>query len=128
MTDFKTPMARALGLGSAHDGVHHWWSQRMTSAALVPLTILALFPIAGAIGAPREEVLATFADPWNAVVTILFLAVMFKHLHQGLQVVIEDYVHHPGRRIAALTASTFFCGLFGVAGVFAVARIAFGAA
>ncbi len=123
---FKTPKSRVIGLGSAKDGVHHWWSQRMTSAALAPLSILALFPLGSAIGGSYEEVREVIGDPFNAIVLILFIAVAFKHLAQGLQVVIEDYVHHPGYRTGAIVATSLLCGLFGVTGVFAVAKIAFG--
>lgn len=122
---YKTDYARVAGLGSAREGVGHWWAQRVTSVALIPLTLLALFPFARALGAGREAVIATYADPFNAIVAILFLAVTFRHLQQGLQVVIEDYVHDKGLRTAALLANTFFCALFGLAGVFGVCRIAF---
>jgi succinate dehydrogenase / fumarate reductase, membrane anchor subunit len=122
--DFKTPKSRVIGLGSAKDGVHHWWTQRLTAVALIPLTILALFPLAGAIGGSYEEVRETFANPFNAIVMILFIAVAFRHLALGLQVVIEDYVSNHGTRTALLLATVLLCGLFGLSGVFAVAKIA----
>jgi succinate dehydrogenase / fumarate reductase membrane anchor subunit len=123
---YKTPMGRVLGLGSAKDGVEHWWSQRVTSIALIPLTLFAILPLGSAIGAGLDTVLATYRNPWNALVMILFVAVSFKHLHQGLQVVIEDYVHDKAARTGALLANTGFCAVMGLAGVFGVARIAFG--
>lgn len=123
---YKTPMGRVLGLGSAKDGVEHWWSQRLSAIAMVPLTVLAILPLGSAIGAGRETVLITYANPWNAIVMILFLAVGFKHLQYGLQVVIEDYVHDKGARTALLLANTGFCMVMGLAGVFGVAKIAFG--
>ncbi len=123
---YKTPMSRVIGLGSAKDGVEHWWGQRVTSVALVPLTILAIFPLAGSIGSSFEEVRETYSNPFHAIIAILFVAVTFKHLAQGLQVVIEDYVHHKGIRTAALLANTLLCGLFGLTGVFAIAKMAFG--
>ena len=124
---YNTDYARVDGLGAAREGVGHWWAQRVTSVALIPLTLLALFPFARALGAGHEAVIATYADPFNAIVAILFLAVTFRHLQQGLQVVIEDYVHGKALRTAALLANTFFCALFGLAGVFGVCRIAFAA-
>lgn len=122
---FKTPKGLAAGLGSAGTGTHHWWTQRISSVALVPLTIFAIFPFARALGGEHADVLATYANPLNAIVAILFLAVTFHHLMQGLQVVIEDYVHHKGWRTGLLLGNTMFCAAFGLAGIFAVLKIAF---
>ena len=123
----KTPMNRVLGLGSAKDGVEHWWSQRISSIALIPLTILFVIPFAQTLGGGYAEMRAVYANPFHAVVAILFIAVTFWHLAQGLQVVIEDYVHGKAMRTSLLLANTLSCGLLGVAGVFAIAKIAFGA-
>ena len=101
--------------------------QRVTAVALIPLTLLAVLPLAGALGKDHAEVLATYQSPWTAIFTILFIAVAFNHLRLGLQVVIEDYVHDKAIRTALLLGNTMFCVLFGFAGVFAVAKIAFGA-
>ena len=109
---YKTDMSRVIGLGSAKEGVEHWWGQRVTAVAMIPLTLLFIFPLAAVMG-----------GSWEA---ILFIAVMFRHLSLGLQVVIEDYVHGKAARTAALLANTGFCWLFGLTGVFAVAKIAFG--
>jgi succinate dehydrogenase / fumarate reductase membrane anchor subunit len=124
---FKTPMGRVLGLGSAHEGVEHWWSQRVTSIALIPLTLLAVVPLGRAIGSDLEAVRATYANPWNALVMVLFIAVTFRHLQQGLQVVIEDYVHARPWRTGLLLGNTAFCWVVGLTGVFGVAKLAFGA-
>lgn len=124
---FKTPKTLATGLGSAGAGTHHWWTQRITSVALVPLTVLFLFPFVGALGAERAVILETYANPFNAIVAILFVAVTFHHLAQGLQVVIEDYVHQKGWRTALLLANTMGCATLGFAGVFAILKIAFSA-
>ena len=123
---YNTSMSRVIGLGSAKDGVHHWWGQRLTSLALIPLSALFVIPLAGAIGGSFEYVRALYASPFNAIVAILFIAVTFRHLQQGLQVVIEDYVHARGPLIAALLGNILFCWLFGLTGVFAVAKMAFG--
>jgi len=122
---FKTPKVLATGLGSAKSGTHHWWSMRVSSIALIPLTVLAIIPFAGSLGTDHDDVLETYANPFNAIVAVLFLAVMFHHLMQGLQVVIEDYVHHKGWRTALLLGSAMFCAAFGFAGIFAVMKIAF---
>lgn len=124
---FKTDYARVAGLGAARHGVAHWWAQRVTAVALIPLTALAVIPFARAVGAGHEAVLATYGHPLHAIVAILFLAVAFRHLHQGLQVVIEDYVHAKAARTAALLGNTMFCALFGLIGAFGVGKIAFAA-
>ena len=125
--DMRTPMARVLGLGSAKDGVEHWWGQRVTSIALIPLTVLAILPLGRAIGAGHEAVLATYQNPWNALVMVLFIAVTFRHLQQGLQVVIEDYVHAKPWRTGLLLANTGLCAVGGLMGVFGVLKIALAA-
>ena len=122
---FKTPRGLASGLGSAGTGTHHWWQHRVSSVALIPLTVLAIFPFADGLGDDHSEVLEIYSNPFNAIVAVLFLATSFHHLMQGLQVVIEDYVHHKGARTLALMGNTMFCAAFGFAGIFAVLKIAF---
>ncbi len=122
---FKTSRARVSGLGASGEGTHHWWTQRITSVALIPLTILFVIPFARALGGPHGEVVALYANPFQALVAVLFLAVGFHHLAHGLQVVIEDYVHAKGWRTALLLGNTMFCFAFGFAGIFAVLKIAF---
>ena len=121
---FQTDRSRAHGLGSAKEGSDHWWSQRVTAVALVPLGLLFVFPFAMALGDGHEAVMALYANPFHAIVAALFMIVAFNHLRLGLQVVIEDYVHGAPRNVMLL-ANTFFCGAFALAGVFAVAKIAF---
>ena len=122
---YRTPRARVSGLGPGHGGTEHWWHQRLSSIALVPLTVLFVVPFVRALGQPHAEVLATYANPFNAVVALLFLAVGFHHLKQGNQVVIEDYVSSKAWRTGLLIANTMFCAFFALAGIFAVLKIAF---
>jgi succinate dehydrogenase / fumarate reductase, membrane anchor subunit len=122
---YLTDRARVNGLGSAKDGTGHWWSQRITAIAQVPLTLLFIFPFVQSLGDAHAEVLATYGNPFHAIVAILFILVTFYHLQQGLQVVIEDYVHGKAARTAALLANTLLTSAVGLTGVFAVARIAF---
>lgn len=124
--DFRTDRNRVLGLGSAHHGAGHWWAQRITSVALIPLTLLFVFPFARALGQSHAEVRAIYHSPWNALVAVLFLGVGFWHLAQGLQVVIEDYVPAKATRTALLLLNTMLNGALAVAGIFAVAKLAFG--
>ena len=122
---FRTDRQRVLGLGTAKEGTGHWWSQRITSIALVPLTLFFLFPFARNLGADLETVRAAYAHPFNAVIAILFLLVGFHHLQQGVQVVVEDYVQGKALRTGALLANTLICWAFALTGVFAVAKLAF---
>jgi succinate dehydrogenase membrane anchor subunit len=122
---FRTDRQRVQGLGSSGDGVGHWWSQRITSIALVPLALVFIFPFAQALGSSFAEVREVYGHPFNAVVAILFLAVGFRHLQQGIQVVIEDYVHDKPLQIGLLLANTLLTLAFAMTGIFAVARIAF---
>jgi len=124
---FKTDRMRVAGLGSAHEGSGHWWSQRLTSVALVPLTLLFVFPLSYNLGAGHARVLEAYSHPFNAIVAVLFIATVFRHLQQGLQVVIEDYVHGKAVRTGLLVGNVLFCWLCGLTGVFALAKIAFSA-
>jgi len=122
---YRTDRARVTGLGTAGEGTAHWWSQRITSIALVPVTLLFIFPFVGALGGSYEEVRAVYQNPFNAIVAVLFIGATFLHLQQGLQVVIEDYVSSTGLRTAMLLANTLLTWVFGLTGVFAVLKIAF---
>lgn len=123
----NTAMNRAIGLGSAHEGVGHWWMQRVSSIALIPLTVLVAPPIASAIGSGPEAAQALFASPFFTIIAVLFVAVSFWHLAQGLQVVIEDYVHESWSRTALLLANTMGCAVLAVGGVYAILKISFAA-
>lgn len=127
MADMRTPARRAAGLGSARSGTAHWIGINRTSILLIPLVLLALPPLAASLGAPYEVMRDTYQDPVNAIVLILLIGVTFRHLQQGLQVVIEDYVHDEPWRTVSLLGNVALCGAAGLAGVFAVAKIAFGA-
>lgn len=124
---FRTNSARVEGLGTAREGTGTWLSQRLSSLALVPLTLLFIVPFVHSLGQDFEAVRATYARPFNAIVAILFILVNFHHLQQGLQVVVEDYVHGKAARSVLLLANMGFCWALGLVGVFAVAKIAFAA-
>lgn len=123
--DFQTDRSRVIGLGSAKEGTGHFWTQRVSAVALVPLALLFLFPFVTALGGSFESVQATYAHPFNAITAILFIITVCFHMQLGLQVVIEDYIHSKLTRTIALLGSTFFCWALGLTGVFAVAKIAF---
>lgn len=124
MMSYRTDRQRVEGLGSAKEGVGHWWSQRITSIALVPLTLLFIFPFASHLGGDYATVRAAYAHPFNAIVALLLIVAVAAHLRQGLQVVIEDYVHGKAMLVALVLINTLFCWALGLIGVFAVARLA----
>jgi succinate dehydrogenase / fumarate reductase membrane anchor subunit len=124
---YKTDMGRVIGLGSAKEGTHEWWIGRLTSVALIPLTLCFLYNVAGLIGGTHAEVLAAFQSPFTAITTILFIFIAFVHLAGGLQEVIVDYVHGKALLVVLLVSTKLLCWSMGFAGAFAVAKLAFGA-
>lgn len=90
----RTPLARVRHLGSAKDGTHHWWLQRVTAIALVPLALWFVASVVSLAGAGHAEVAAWAGGPLTATLLVLLLVATFYHAVLGLQVVIEDYVHH----------------------------------
>lgn len=122
---FRTDRQRVHGLGTSHTGAHHWWSQRLTAVGMLILVPFFLFPFVRALGTDFETVREIYGHPFNAVVAMLTLAVGFLHLQQGLQVVIEDYVHEKPVLVAMLVANVVLCAAFAMTGIFAVAKIAF---
>jgi len=124
----RSPMRRVLGLGSAQSGVHHWWLQRLTSIALVPLTIWFLVSLLALPSLGYETVIAWMSQSWTALLLVLFVLVATWHSQLGVRVVVEDYVHGAGTRTLTLVIVTFAHALIAVAGVFAVLKVAFGAA
>jgi succinate dehydrogenase / fumarate reductase membrane anchor subunit len=121
----RTPLGRARGLGSAKGGTHHWWMQRLTAVALLPLVIWFIVAMIGRLGADHAAISTWLAAPLPAVLMILFIVAMFHHAQLGLQVVIEDYVHSEGVKFALLTIVKLASIAFAVAGVFAVFKVAF---
>jgi succinate dehydrogenase / fumarate reductase, membrane anchor subunit len=122
----RTPLARAIGLGSAKEGVEHWWAQRLGAIALVPLSLWFVGSVIALAGADRALVVEWLASPVSAVAMVLFLGVGFHHAALGVQVVIEDYVHGEGAKFAALILNKLVCFALAAAGIFAVLRISFG--
>ncbi|MCC7282372.1 MAG: succinate dehydrogenase, hydrophobic membrane anchor protein [Acetobacteraceae bacterium] len=120
----RSALGRVRGLGSAHAGVAHWVAQRLTAVALLPLTLWFVVSIVGMLGASQAEVRAWIASPLASVLLLLLVAATFHHLSLGLQVVIEDYVHHEEAKLAAQIAQKFACVLLGVAGCLSILRIA----
>ncbi len=122
---FRTDRQRVKGLGTAGGGTGHWWAQRVTAVALVPLALCFVFPFARSLGHDFLTVREVYSHPFNAVVAILFIAVGFYHLQLGIQVVVEDYIHDKPLRTLLSIANTLLTWAFALTGIFAVAKIAF---
>ena len=125
MSNFRTPLKKVKGLGSAKEGTGHFWTQRLTALALVPLVLWLAFSVASLPGMDYVAIREWLSQPFNAIVMILFLIAGFHHARLGLQVVIEDYISSHVTRTAAIIAVTFIAAALGVTGVFSVLRIAF---
>lgn len=124
----RSPLARARGLGSAKSGVEHWWGQRVSAVALVPLSLWFVASLLAHVGADYASVIAWLSAPLPAVLMILYLAALFHHSQLGLQVVIEDYVHTPSLKFASIIVLQFANVLLAVAAVVSVLMIVFGGA
>jgi len=127
MTSFRTPLGKVLGLGSAKSGVHHWWMERVTALAGVPLVLFLLGFIAATAGGGHAAVIAAIRHPLVAALLVLAIVIIVRHMQLGMQVIIEDYVHGRMVLIISLLANSLFCVAVAVAGVAAVLAICFGA-
>lgn len=122
----RAPLARARGLGSAKDGFHHWWLQRLTALVMIPLGVwFVLQFISQLAGAERADVAAWLENPFVAIALVVFLVAMLIHAKLGIQTVLEDYVHTHTRKIVLLLINQFlFIGL-AIVSVFAVVKLHF---
>jgi succinate dehydrogenase / fumarate reductase membrane anchor subunit len=128
MKSLRSPLGNVVGLGSAKGGAHHWWLQRLTSIALVPLTIWFVVSLLSLPGFDRVTVITWMAQSWTALLLILLVLVATWHSQLGVRVVVEDYVPGSGAKTLILVIVTFAHALIAVAGVFAVLKVAFGGA
>ena len=119
----RSPLGRARGLGSARAGATHWWVQRLTSLALVPLTLWFLCAMVRMLGATRDDVVSWMAGPLPIVLMIALVIATFHHMQPGLQVVIEDYVHHEGLRIGSILLVKGLSLLLALACIVSVLRL-----
>ena len=123
----RTPLGRVLGKGAAKEGVHHWWLQRVTSVALIPLAVSFVVSLLSLPSLDYPTVHSWLHQSWTAVLMVLFIWLACWHSKLGLQVVIEDYVHG-GTKTLLLILSTFGHTLVAAASIFAVLKVAFGSA
>ncbi|MGU3573970.1 succinate dehydrogenase, hydrophobic membrane anchor protein [Brucellaceae bacterium C25G] len=126
MTDMRTPLGKVRGLGSAKEGTGHFWAQRMSAVALVPLVLFFVGLIVYLNGADYTTVRATLGHPVIAIIVALFIVTGAYHMRLGMQVVVEDYIHSEGLKIVLVMLNTFFSFVIGFAGVFAILKLSFG--
>ncbi len=125
MKSMRTPMARVRGLGSAKDGTGHWWAQRLSALALIPLTVWFVASVIAMAGAEHAAMRAWVASPVVAGLLILLIVATFYHAVLGLQVVVEDYVHYEGIKFGAIIALKGLGIVLGLAAILAVLTILF---
>lgn len=123
--DMRAPLARARGLGSAKDGTHHFWMQRASAVALLPLSLFWLWHLDSIATRDYTAFLRFVHDPFVSIAALLFIAASFYHAMLGVQVIIEDYVHAEGCKIACLLLNKLFFLFAGFACAFAIIYINF---
>jgi succinate dehydrogenase / fumarate reductase membrane anchor subunit len=126
MTDMRTPLARVRGLGSAREGTGHFWHQRLTAIANVPLVLFFIGFLVSINGADYATVKAAFANPFVSLMFALMLLSALYHMRLGMQVIIEDYIHGEGLKLALIMLNTFFAVVVGGACAYALIKLAFG--
>lgn len=123
----RTPLSSVRGLGSAKEGTGHFWHQRVTSMASIPLTLFLVVVFVYLNGASYEEAKAFLGSPVVAVLMVATIITMTYHMCIGVQVVIEDYIHNEWAKLLTLMANTFFCFLVALGCIFFVLKLSFGA-
>ena len=125
-TSLRTPLGKVRGLGSARSGTEHFWRQRMTAVANIPLAIAFVWIVASLAGADQAAVIRGVSHPLAGILVLLFLLSGLIHMRLGMQAIIEDYVHGETAKLLCLMANTFFCIAVGIACLWAVMKISFG--
>lgn len=125
-TSLSTDRAKVRGLGSARSGTEHFWRQRVTAVALVPLTIAFVFVALMLKGADHAAARALLGNAFVGILMLSFILTACIHMRLGMQAIIEDYVHHEGAKLGLLMLNTFFSAAIGLASVYALLKISFG--
>ena len=123
---YRTPLSRARGLGSAKHGVGNWISERVGAIALVPLTLWAVYGVLRLAAGDYDFAVVWLHDPLNAVLMVLTIAISFWHMHSGMRVIIEDYIHVAFSKAGLTLLSLFVCGLSGALAIFSILKVALG--
>jgi len=126
VVDMRTPLSKVRGLGSAKEGTDHFWHQRLTSVANIPLLIFFAWLVISLVGAPYAQVVARLSSPVIAAGLVLTLISVLYHMYLGLQVVIEDYVHGELAKILLIMANSFFTFAVGALAILSVLKLTFG--
>jgi succinate dehydrogenase / fumarate reductase membrane anchor subunit len=124
--DLRTPLARVKGLGAAGHGAEHWWLHRMTAVSNIPLIVAFIIIVAALALRPWEEAVRLVSRPLVALLLILCVISVTNHMRLGMQIIIEDYVHDKGLKIAAVIANNFYAVVIAVACLWAILKISFG--
>ncbi|HZZ30727.1 MAG TPA: succinate dehydrogenase, hydrophobic membrane anchor protein [Phenylobacterium sp.] len=128
MVSYRTPLGRARGLGSAKDGVGHWIGQRVSAVALVPLVLWMVYGVIRLAAGDYGFAVHWVQEPLNATLLVLTLAISFWHMHSGMRVVVEDYIHKTLTKTTLLVLNLFVCGLAGALAIFSILKVALGGA
>jgi succinate dehydrogenase / fumarate reductase membrane anchor subunit len=124
--EMRTPLGRVRGLGSAKEGVGHWWAQRLTGLALIPLTLWFVYAAISLVGADLTDFRIWAGEHGNVVLMILFIVALFHHAQLGVQVIVEDYVHSESAKIAGVVATKSAALVLGLSCILAVLHLVFG--
>ena len=122
----RTPLARVRGTGAAKSGTDHFWLQRLTAIANIPLTIAAVIVLIMLLGRNQAAVAQILGTPLVAIIMLLFIVSTIVHMRIGMQVIIEDYVHDDFAKLALIMANTFFCIAVGLASAYGIFKLSFG--
>ncbi|KAB0264684.1 succinate dehydrogenase, hydrophobic membrane anchor protein [Microvirga brassicacearum] len=122
----RTPLSRVQGLGASGHGVEHWWLQRLTAIANIPLIIAFVLIVAALAGSSYDEAIALISHPLIAIILALAVLSVCLHMRLGMQVIIEDYVHDTGPRLAALIANNFYAAVVAIACLYAILKVSLG--
>jgi succinate dehydrogenase / fumarate reductase membrane anchor subunit len=122
----RTPLARVLGRGAAKSGTQHFWHQRLTAVANIPLTIAAIVIMLMLLGRNQAAAAQILGSPAVAIIMLLFILSVTVHMRLGMAVIIEDYVHDESAKLTLLMANTFFTIAVGLACVYGVLKLSFG--
>lgn len=122
----RTPMARVRGLGAARTGTEHFWWQRVTAVANVPLTVAGIVIVVSLLGRNHAATAQILGSPLIAILLLLFILSVCNHMRIGMQVIIEDYVHDEKLKIALIMLNVFYTLAIGLASAFAILKLSFG--
>ena len=122
----RAPLAKVRGLGSAKDGTRHWWAQRLTAIALVPLTLWFIYTLVSLTTLDYLAAIGWLQSPMNTILLILFVFALFYHAQLGMQVVIEDYIENEALKITSIILLNFIMLFAGIAGIVAILKVFLG--